>query len=155
MSQEEYDKIDISKYLVRLEETGCPVTNIVMVSLQLAEEIKNILNGKEKLRAKNDQFPILETSTAHSAEILMWAISLLSAAWTVWCFTAKTNNPKYQNDPLHPEASENTRIALPYIRPSIIDAISKGKEIGTRETCDDKDSFRPESGPAWLDLRKE
>jgi hypothetical protein len=30
-SQEEYDKIDISKYLVRLEETGCPVTNIVMV----------------------------------------------------------------------------------------------------------------------------
>jgi hypothetical protein len=155
MSQEEYDKIDISKYLVRLEETGCPITNIVMVSLHLADEIKNILNRKEKLRSKNDQFHILETSPTHSAEIWMWVISLLSAAWTEWSFTARTNNPKYQNDPSHPKALENVRIALPYIRPSIIDALSKGKEIGTMDTYDDKTAFRPESGPAWIYLRKE
>jgi hypothetical protein len=55
----------------------------------------------------------------------MWGIEVLSSAWTEWCFTAKTNDSKYQTGGTHPEASENVKIARPYIRPSIIDAISK------------------------------
>jgi hypothetical protein len=70
----ESDTIDIGKHLVRLEETGCPVTNIVAISFQLAEEIKNVLRNKETLKAKDNQFPILETYPTRSAEIWMWAI---------------------------------------------------------------------------------
>ena len=72
--------------------------------------------------------------------------------WMVfYCKNEQSEIPKRA----HPEASENVRIALPYIRPSIIDVISKGKEIGTMDTYDDKTTFRPESGPAWIYLRKE
>ena len=38
-------------------------------------------------------------------------------------FTAKANNPKYQQDPNHSEASENVKIALPYVKTSITDAM--------------------------------
>ena len=152
------DKINISKYLIRLEETKDPVNNIVILSLDLAKEIKNILREKETLMIKDNEFPLLEVSTskkAGSTEILMWAIAMLSSAWTEWCFTAKTNDQKYQTDEIHPEASGNVKIARPYIRPSMIDAISKGEEIGTRDTSDPKTAYRPESGPAWIELRKE
>jgi len=150
----EFDYIDISKHLIKLEETGCAVTNVVNVSLQLAEEIKNILKRKEKLSIKDGQFPILETNPTRSVEIWMWAISILSSAWTEWCFTAKTNDPKYQNDPKHPEASRNVKIALPYVVASIIGALDKGHEIGCRNTNDDKTAYRPESGSAWIKLNK-
>lgn len=150
----EFDNIDISKYLIKLEDTGCALTNVVNVSLQLADEIKNILKTKEQLDIKDGQFPILETNPTRSAEIWMWAISILSSAWTEWCFTAKTNNPKYQNDPNHPEAAKNVKIALPYIITSIIDALDKAHEIGSRITNDDRTAYRPESGPAWIQLHK-
>jgi len=55
---------------------------------------------------------------------LIWAIVILVSASTEWCFTAKTNDPKYEET--HPE---DVKIACPYIRPSLIDAMSKGEEI--------------------------
>jgi hypothetical protein len=149
----EQDKIDIAKHLSRLEDTGCPVDNIVAISMQVAQEIKHILVKKEKLRTKEDQFPILETFPTRSTEIWMWAIAILSSAWTQWCFTAKSNNPDYSN--AKPEASENARIALPYLNLSIIDATRVGDEIGKRKTDDPNTTYRPESGSAWIELRRE
>jgi hypothetical protein len=55
----------------------------------------------------------------------------------------------------HPEASENVRIAMPYVRSSIIDAMSKAKGIGTKQTTDPKTAYRPESGAAFIRLCKE
>lgn len=86
---------------------------------------------------------------------MVWAIAILASSWAKWCFTAKTNDPKYQTDQTHLEASENVKIALPYIRSSIIDDTYKGEEIGTRDTGNPKTAYRPESGPAWIELRKE
>ena len=85
----------------------------------------------------------------------MWAIGILASAWAMWCFTSKSNNPTYQNDPEHPEASKKVRIAMPYIRLSIIDAMSKAKDIGTKHTGDPKTAYRPESGAAFIRLCKE
>ena len=56
----ESDKIDISKHLVRFEEVGC--------SLQMAEDIKNVLRNKDRLRDKNNQYPTLGTSPTHSPD---------------------------------------------------------------------------------------
>jgi hypothetical protein len=151
----ESDKIDIAKHLVRLEESGSPVDNIVPVSLDIAEEIKNVLRTREKLRVKDNQFPILETYPTRSTEICMWAVAALSSAWTQWCFTAKTNNPKYQQDPNHAEAAENVKIALPYVKTLIIDTMSIAEEIASKDTGDDKIAYRPESAPAYIELRKE
>ena len=154
----ESHEIDIAKYLVELEQTGNVANNIVRISLSLAEEVKDCLKRKEVLRIKNGQIPILEAipeKSYASTEILMWGISILSSAWVQWCFTSKTDNPVYQDDISHPEASENVRLALPYVTLSIIDAIKKGKEIGMRKTSNSNTSYRPESGPAWIELRKE
>ena len=87
-------------------------------------------------------------------EILMWAIGML-ASWAMWCFTSGSNNPTDQNDPEHPEASKNVRIAMPYIRLSIIDAMSKAKDIGTKEKGDPETAYRPESGLLVIRLSKE
>ena len=113
---------------------NCTKRHIVSVSLGLAEEIKNILRTKEKLKPKDNQIPTLETYPTGSTEIWMWAIAILSSAWIQWCFTAKTNNSEYQNDPAHHEASENVKLALPYVKTSISDAILRGQEIGSRDT---------------------
>jgi hypothetical protein len=94
----ELHEIDIAKYLVRLEQTGDVANNIVRLSLSLAKELKDCLKCKEMLRIKDGQTPILEANPERnyaSKEILMWGISLLSSAWTQWCFTSKTHNPAY------------------------------------------------------------
>ena len=44
---------------------------------------------------------------------------------------------------------------MPYIRSSIIDAMSKAKDLGTKETGDPKTAYRPESGAALIRLSKE
>lgn len=152
------NEIDIATYLTRLESSGDPVNNILAMSLDLAEEIRAVLGKEEKLKIKNNEIPILEVSPIlkrASTEILMWAVGILASAWTVWCFTSKSNNPTYQNDPEHPEASENVRIAMPYVRSSIIDAMSKAKGIGTKQNADPKTAYRPESGSAFIRLCKE
>jgi hypothetical protein len=105
------------------------------------------------LRTKDNQFPILETYPTRSAEIWMWALAILSSAWTQWCFSAKSNNPDCSTAKL--EASENAQIALPYINLSITGAIRTGDEIGKRKTDDPNTTYRPESGPAWIELQKE
>jgi hypothetical protein len=154
----ESNKIDISKYIKQLEDSKDPANNVVLVSLSLADELKYILSYREKLSVKDNQFPILEVSTdnkAASTEILVWAMAILSSAWTQWCFIAKNNNPNYRNDPSHPEASENVKIVHPYVKTSIIDSIEIGKEIGCRNTGNVNTAYRPESGPAYIELRKE
>jgi hypothetical protein len=152
------NEIDIASYLTRIESSGDPVNNILAVSLDLAEELKIVVGKEERLKIKNNEIPILEVSPILKkgcTEILMWAIGILASAWAMWCFTSKSNNPTYQNDPKHSEASENVRIAMPYIRSSIIDAMSKAKDIGTKETGDPKTAYRPESGAAFIRLSKE
>lgn len=153
----ESNKLDISKYIKKLEDSKDPVNNLILLSLSLANELKNILRHTEKLSVKNNQVPNLEVlpdNKAASTEIWMWAIAILSSAWTEWCFTAKTNNPYYQKDPSHPEASENAKIACPYVKTSIIDSIKEGQEIGHRNTDIANTAYRPESGPAYIELRK-
>jgi hypothetical protein len=41
------------------------------------------------------------------------------------------------------------------VKTSITDAMSKGQEIASKDTGDDKTVYRPESGPAYIEFRKE
>ena len=72
-----------------------------------------------------------------SPEILGWAIAILSAAWTEWVFTAKSNSgSKYQTDAEYinnrprQAAAENVRLLVPYIRCSIMDTLDRAIQIG-------------------------
>jgi hypothetical protein len=55
-----------------------------------------------------------------------------------------TKSPAYQNDPDHP--------VMPYIQSSIIDAMSKARDMGAKDAGDPKAAFRPESGAAFIRL---
>jgi hypothetical protein len=47
------------------------------------------------------------------------------------------------------------KIPLPYVKTSITDAMSKGEEIASKDAGDDKTTYRPESGPSYIELKKE
>lgn len=114
----------------------------------MAKEIKASLSSREALALKDGQAPTLESD---SCECYMWAVALLASAWTEWVFKSKSNNPAYQGDPAKVEAVTNVKLALPYVKPSIADAVVKGREIGRRRET----NFRPEGISAKIELRKE
>jgi hypothetical protein len=82
--------------------------------------------------------------------MIMWAVAILSSAWTEWIFASKANNPDYKNNPEKSKAANNAMICYPYIRNSIMDAMSKSKEIGTKPP-----KFRPEGVCSKFSLKKE
>lgn len=142
-------EIDIAKYLARLERAGMatPLVAIQSCATDLAKEIKVALSSKETLATTQGQAPTLEH---FSTECYMWAVAILASAWTEWVFTAKSNDKKYQQDPKKREAAINVKIALPYIRNSITDAMSKASEIGSRT----ESNYRPENTTARMELTK-
>jgi hypothetical protein len=148
------NEINIAKHLEKFQrvlgETKIPVLAILSCIPEITVEIKSALMSQENLAKKNDQIPILE---CNSAECYMWTIAILASAWTEWVFAAKTNNPKYQDDPEHLEASVNVKLALPYIMRSIDDALKSGHDIGTNAETD----YNPNSDKCSVKftLRKE
>lgn len=144
-----YHTIDIAKYLSMLESKGLsnPFEALHSCSKDLATDLKKSLESKEHLEAVNGQTPLLES---YSAECYMWALSILTSSWTKWIFTSKSNNPEYQQHHDERQAGANARVVSSYIRNSIIDAISKGREIGQ----DSNKAYRPEGAKAQIELRK-
>jgi hypothetical protein len=110
------NEIDIAKHLEKFEKVLNSTRDLTLAITScipdIVTEIRSSLMSQENIAAKNDQTPILECT---SAEIQIWAMAILTSAWTVWCFTSKANNPDYQNHPDKFEASANVKIALPYI----------------------------------------
>jgi hypothetical protein len=82
----------------------------------------------------------------------MWAVSILSSAWTQWVFSSKSRSA-YQDDTTRSEASKNVKIALPYVENSIHDATSSGDEIGKNSYT----NYRPNTKkfPVMFKLRKD
>lgn len=145
-------KIDIAKYLCRLESED--VRNPLGFSLLamglclegLAGELKTTLSYKEKLETEDGNAPLLESC---STECLMWAAAILASSWTEWIFMSKSKNPEYCQQ--KSRAAANARITSPYVRYSIMDAMTQGRKIGrTKRT-----NFRPEGMEAFIELRKE
>jgi hypothetical protein len=107
------------------------------IGIDLAEIMQSSLISTENLKTVDEPFPrsttplIVEKNTRTVyLEILGWATAILASAWSEWIFTSKSNpNSKYQTDPAYQTdksrqaACVNVRLALPYIKNSIIDAI--------------------------------
>jgi hypothetical protein len=141
-------KIDIAKYLSRLESEDIPNPLVAMgLCLEgLADELKTTLGYKEKLETVDGKAPLLESN---STECLMWAAAILASSWTEWIFVSKSSNPKYCQQ--KSRAAANAKITSPYVRYSIMDAMTQGRKIGrTKRT-----NFRPEVMQAFIELRKE
>lgn len=94
----------------------------------------------------------------YSKEIIAWSLAILTSSWTEWVFTSKSNDdsiyqtdPQYNQDPNRQAARINVKIALPYIRNSILDALDKARKIGT---CKETDyNPKPLRDPANIELR--
>lgn len=127
-----------------------PILAIMATIPDIAVEIKASLMSQEDLGTKEGLAPILE---CNSTECYMWAIAILSSAWTQWVFRSKSTYSGYQNDPAHPEASKNVKITLPYIKNAINDAILAGDAIGRNPDT----NFIPNTKkyPATFRLRKD
>lgn len=72
-------------------------------------------------------------------EALMWAISILTSAWTNWIFSSKSNDAQYRSD--KPEVTINAQKILPYIEGVILNAMKAGREIGSNPL----NKYRPEN----------
>lgn len=122
----------------------------------LAAELESSMDSIENLAiTKNGRHPNLVAVAATrtwSAEILTWAIAVLTSSWSAWIFNSKSFNPDYQQDESKPEAATNIRLARLYIRTSIVDATTIGEEIGKDEVT----KYRPDprNFPIYLKLRK-
>jgi hypothetical protein len=134
--------------------------------IDLAEFIQDSLMSKERL-SKADSNHARSTTPLSvdrevplvSPEILGWSIAILASAWSQWVFTSRSNEQSaYQTDPVFKEdasrlaARTNVRLALPYIRCSILDAIDKATNIGNSNNTNFEP--KPEVEPYYLDLRK-
>ena len=79
------NEISITQHLEKfesvLEKTQAPIFAILATASDIAVEIKSSLMSLENLATKNCLVPIME---CNSTECYMWAIALLSAAWTQW-----------------------------------------------------------------------
>lgn len=142
-------RIDIAKYLSRLENKDIrnPLAAMQTCLKDLANELRMSLGSKETLECVNGQAPLLENN---SVECIMWAAAILASSWTDWIFTSKSNNPKYIHYMEKGQAAANAKIASPYVRYSIIDAMTKGRKIGrTKRT-----NYRPEGIEIFFELRK-
>jgi hypothetical protein len=131
----------------------------------LAGHIQKSLQSKESLKVADKEFPQSTTplvadpiTNRYSKEIIAWSIAILTSSWTQWVFSSKSNDdsiyqtdPQYNQDPPRQAAKTNVKIALPYIRNSILDALDKAREIGTSRETD----YRPDptKNPANIELR--
>jgi hypothetical protein len=141
--------------------------SLIEVGVDLAEMIQSSLTSCENLETADEQFPrsttplvVDRTSFQISPEILGWSIAILASAWSEWVFTSKSNpnsiyqmDPAYKSDTARQAARINVRLAFPYIKNSITDAIDKAQEIGnSKETDYDP---KPDLNPANIRLRKD
>jgi hypothetical protein len=141
-------------------------TALFDVGVDLAEFIQLSLMSKEQLRTVDEEHPRSTTPLAVdidipliSPEILGWSIAILASAWSEWVFASKSNDdskyqkdPGFKNDASRQAAVVNVKLALPYIRNSIIDAINKAIEIGN---CKETDfGPKPNVDQAFIRLRK-
>ena len=135
-------------------------------SMTLAEQIQKSLQSKKNLKVADQKFsqsttPVVAdpVTKQYSKEIIAWSIAILTSAWAEWVFYSKSNNdsayqtdPKYDQKPDRKAARVNVRIVKPYIRNSILDAMDKGREIGTCKQTNYNPS--PLTNPANIELRK-
>jgi hypothetical protein len=148
------NEITITQHLEKFEkvlgETRTPMLALMATISDIAVEIKASLMSQEDLATKDGIAPILE---CNSTECYMWAIAILSSAWTQWVFRSKSTYSGYQNDPTHPEASKNVKITLPYVKNSINDAILAGDDIARNSDT----NYIPNTKkyPATFSLRKD
>ena len=122
----------LEKFQTVLGATQTPMLAIMATIPDIAAEIKASLMSQEGLSIKDGIAPILE---CNNAECYMWAIAILSSAWTQWVFSSKSLSG-YQDDPTHPEASNNVKIVLPYVKNSLTDATSAGDDLGRNPDAD-------------------
>jgi hypothetical protein len=61
----------------------------------------------------------------------------------------QSNNPDYKNNPEKNKAANNAMICYTYVRKSVMDSMSKAKEIGIKPP-----NFRPEGVSAKFNLEK-
>jgi len=116
----------LEKFQTVLGTTQAPLLAIMSAIPDIAAEIKASLMAQEDLATKEGVAPIME---CYNTECYMWAIAILSSAWTQWVFRSKSLSA-YQEDPTRHEAAINVKIALPYIKNSLADSTSAGDDIG-------------------------
>jgi hypothetical protein len=132
----------------------------------LAENIQQSLQSKEPLEVADKEFQQSTTPLVadpltgqYSKEIIAWSVAILTSSWTEWVFSSKSNDDAfYQTDPVHSKqhdrqaAKINVKIALPYVRNSILDGLTKAREIGTNKETD----YNPDpiKNPSNIQLRK-
>jgi hypothetical protein len=135
--------------------------------VDLAEFIQDSLMSKERLSKADESHarsttPLVVDREQHivSPEILGWSIAILASAWSQWVFTSKSNEQSaYQTDPAFKDdesrlaARTNVRLALPYVRCSILEAMDKSIQIGN--SSDTNFEPKPEIEPLHLDFRKD
>jgi hypothetical protein len=138
-------RIDIAKYLSMFESKDMrnPLAAMQSCLEGHADELETALRCKENLQTINGEVPLLESYTT---ECVMWAAAILASSWTDWIFMSKTRNLEYYH---HQESGANARIASPYVRYSIIDAMTQGRKIGRAK----RTNFRPEGMQAFIELR--
>lgn len=135
-------------------------------SMPLCEHIRSILQSKEDLKVAYSDLPDSTTilladpkTMNYSKELIAWSIAILAASWAEWVFTSKSNDdslyqtdPAYQDNPERKAAKVNVKITLPYVFNSIIDVMTKAKEIESyKKTNYEPD---PDTYPSYIDLRK-
>ena len=133
--------IDIASYLADIEKivpelTQSKFTGLISLAKKLVKELRRELDSKEDLMKIGTQMPLLEPS---SFEAIMWALAILTSAWTNWVFSAKANDPQYNSE--KPEASMNAKKVLPYIKKIILVAMIVTEEIGKNP----ENNYRPEN----------
>lgn len=135
------------------------------IGVDLSESIQISLMSKEKLsKANNNDIksttPLMVNRDKHviSPEILGWSIAILATAWTQRLFASKSNDqsmyqtdPKFNDDKGRQAARINVKLALPYIRCSILDILDKGMYIGNCKNTNFEP--KPEIEPLYLEFR--
>jgi len=140
--------INIADYLAKIEDSISRdrfYYEIMALARELASELKREISRKETLATVKGQVPLLES---YSFECQMWALSILMSAWSVWIFTAKSNDPIYQTQ--KKEASANARIVRSYVAKTVTLAWEAGNEIGS---CSEN-KYRPEGIAKFIQIEK-
>jgi hypothetical protein len=167
------DTFGQDKDILRAIATNSPelttriVDALLEVGIDLSEFIQDSLMTKEILSKADDNHsrsttPLVVDRKQHivSPEILGWSIAILASAWSQWVFTSKSNEQSaYQTDKAFNDdegqkaARKNVKIALPYVRSSIISALDRGVHIGNSSITNFEP--KPEIEPQFLELDKD
>ena len=144
-----------SKIVEALFEMGVDLSESIQISLMSKEKLSKANNNDIK---STDPLMVNRDKQVISPEILGWSIVILATAWTQWLFTSKSNDqsmyqtdPKFDGDKGRQAPRINVKLALPYIRCSILDILDKGMYIGNSKNTDFEPN--PKIEPLYLEFR--